>query len=80
MSSLPTSLLEKIRKAQTVNGIAQSEPMVPHNNIGELLSERTDSYEIQPFLIFYSDEGYRKELSYREFYEEVCKTANFLEA
>lgn len=80
MSSLPASLLEKIRSAQTVNGIPPSEPMVPYTNIGALLAERTDTYEIQPFLIFYSDDGYRKEYSYREFYEEVCKTTNFLRA
>jgi long-chain acyl-CoA synthetase len=80
MSSLPASLLEKILNAQTVNGIPPSEPMVPYHNIGALLTERTEAHEIKPFLIFYSDDGYRKEYSYREFYEEVCKTANFLHA
>ncbi len=79
MSDLPSALLDKIRNAQTVNDIPTSEPMVPYRNIGALLHEQTDKYEIKPFLIFYSDEGYRKEYSYREFYEEVCKTANFLQ-
>ncbi len=54
--------------------------MVPYRNINALLTEQVEKYEERPFLIFYSDEGYRKEYSFREFYEEVCKTANFLQA
>lgn len=80
MSTLPASLLEKICNAQSVNGIPPTEPMVPFTNIGALLADRAETYDVLPFLIFYSDEGYRKEYSYREFYEEVCKTANFLQS
>jgi long-chain acyl-CoA synthetase len=80
MSTLPAFLLEKICNAQSVNGIPPTEPMVPFTNIGALLADRAETYDVQPFLIFYSDEGYRKEYSYREFYEEVCKTANFLQS
>ncbi len=78
MSSPSVTLHEKILAAQSVNGIPPTEPMVPYRNIGELLTQQVDRYEERPFLIFYSDEGYRKEYSFREFYEEVCKTANFL--
>lgn len=80
MSSLSEALREKIFQARTVNGIPPTEPMVPYRNIGELLEQQVDRYEERPFLIFYSDEGYRKEYSFRDFYEEVCKTANFLQA
>lgn len=78
MSSSSVSLQAKILAAQSVNGIPFTEPMVPYRNIGALLTEQVEKYEQKPFLIFYSDEGYRKEYSFREFYEEVCKTANFL--
>ncbi len=80
MADLSPSLRQHIANAQTVNGIPPGEPMVPYRNIGALLLERTEKYEEKPFLIFYSDEGYRKEYSYCEFYEEVSKTANFLQA
>jgi long-chain acyl-CoA synthetase len=80
MSSLPEALREKIALAQTCNGIPPTEPMVPYRNIGALLEQQVEKYEERPFLIFYSDEGYRKEYSFREFSEEVCRTANFLKA
>lgn len=78
MSDLSPSLKEKIFQAQSVSGTPPTEPMVPYRNIGALLEEKTDRYEERPFLIFYSDDGYRKEYSFREFYEEVHRTANFL--
>ncbi|MCW5896176.1 MAG: acyl--CoA ligase [Bacteroidetes bacterium] len=78
--SLPEALSGKILNAQTVNGIPPTSPMVPYRNIGELLREKADQYEHKPFLIFYSDEGYRKEYAYHEFCEEACRTANFLQA
>jgi len=52
--------------------------MLPYRNIADLLGQQVDRHEQKPFLIFYSDEGTRKELSYREFFEEVSKTANYL--
>jgi long-chain acyl-CoA synthetase len=80
MSGLSQSTLDKILGAQTVDGIPPSEPMVPYRNIGELLERQVERYEQKPFLIFYSDDGPRREYSYREFYEEVCRTANVLKA
>lgn len=78
MADLPALLKEKIFRAQTVNGIPPTEPMVPYPNIGALLERQTDRYEERPFLIFYSDEGYRKEYSFREFSEDVHRSANLL--
>ncbi len=80
MSELPAELREKIFCAQTVAGVPPSMPMVRYKNIGELLAARTDAHEEKPFLIYYGDDGHRKEYSYREFYEEVCKTAGFLQS
>ena len=80
MSVLSQSTLEKILSAQTVDGNLPSESMVPYRSIGELLEQQVEKYEQKPFLIFYADEGSRQEFSYREFYEEVCRTANLLKA
>lgn len=78
MSDPSQAIADKIRQARTVDGTPPAEPIVPYRNIGHLLEEQADRYEQKPFLIFYSDDGYRKEYSYREFYEEVGKTANYL--
>lgn len=80
MSELSEELREKILRAQTVQGRPPTEPMVSQRSILELLEEQVDRNEQKPFLIYYGDETGRKEYSYREFYEEVCKTANFLVA
>ena len=78
MSDIPSPLLEKIHRARSVGEVPFSEPLVPYANIGDLLSRQTEAYEEKPFLIFYNDQGSRTELTYREFYELACKTANFL--
>jgi len=78
MPDLSSELQEKISSAQHVDGIPPSSPMVPYRNIGDLLRQQVDRHEQKPFLIFYNEEGGRKEYSYREFFEEVCKTANTL--
>ncbi|MEO8167987.1 MAG: class I adenylate-forming enzyme family protein [bacterium] len=78
MSSLPDLLQARIDNARSVNGVPHTDPMAAHSNIASLLLEQSEKYEDRPFLIFYSDDGHRREYSYREFNEEVCKTANFL--
>jgi acyl-CoA synthetase (AMP-forming)/AMP-acid ligase II len=78
MSDLSQATLKNILSAQSVAGQAPTEPMVPYRNIGDLLEQQTDRYDAKPYLIFYGEDGHRKEYSYREFYEEVCKTANYL--
>ncbi|MBM2840457.1 MAG: Acyl-CoA synthetase (AMP-forming)/AMP-acid ligase [Bacteroidetes bacterium] len=80
MSNLSQSVLDKIFEAQSVSGIPPTQPMVPYKNIGDLLEQQVDTYEQKPFLIFYDDEGRRKEYSYREFFEEVTRTANYLQS
>ncbi len=78
MSDLSQALIEKLHRARSVGDIPFSEPLVPYANIGDLLARQSEAYEDKPFLIYYSNEGRRTELSYREFYEEACRTANYL--
>jgi len=80
MSDLPPAVLENLHRARMVAEVPFSEPLVPYANIGELLARQAEAYEDKPFLISYSDEGRRTEFSYREFFEEASKTANFLQA
>ncbi|MEK9136381.1 MAG: class I adenylate-forming enzyme family protein, partial [Bacteroidota bacterium] len=80
MSDLSQTLLDKIFQAQSVDGMPPTEPMVPYKNIGDLLEQQADTYEQKAFLIFYAEDGHRKEYSYREFFEEVCRTANYLQS
>jgi len=78
MTDLSPDLLRKIAAAQTVNGTPPPEPLTPFCNIGSLLESQADRYEEKPFLIFFDDVNHRSELSYREFYEQVGRVANFL--
>ena len=80
MSGLSEEVLEAISHARSLPGVPLTEPMVPYSSIAELFARHADRLEDAPFLIFYGDEGPRIEYSYREFYEEACKTANFLTA
>jgi acyl-CoA synthetase (AMP-forming)/AMP-acid ligase II len=80
MKSISPDLLEKIRHARSLEAIPHDHSIVPCATIGELLQMRVEEHEGEPFLIFYEDEGHRQELSYREFYEEVCRTANYFSA
>jgi long-chain acyl-CoA synthetase len=78
MSDLSQALIEKLHRARSVGDIPSTEPLVPYANIGDLLARQSEAYEDKPFLIYYSNDGRRTELSYREFYEEACRTANYL--
>ena len=80
MSDLSPELIEKIHRARTVTDVPFTEPLVPYQNIGDLLARQADAFEEKPYLICYTEAGGRTELSYREFYEEACRTANYLQA
>jgi len=78
MSDISPDLRNNILKAQSVGLQSPSQPFVSYANVGALLREQADKQEQSPFLIFFDDAGHRMEYSYRDFLEEVCKTANFL--
>ncbi len=80
MSDLLPETLERIESARTVFGRPPGESMVPYASVLALLSDQADRLEDKPFLVYYSDEGYRREYSYREFHEEVVRTAMYLAA
>jgi len=80
MAELSEALRAKILAAQTADGLPPEAPPVPYRNIGELFADRADTHEGKPFLVFYSDDGHRREWTYRDFYEEACRTANHLAA
>lgn len=71
-------LRETIALARSVDGVPATEPLTGHKTIGRLLDEQADTHELEPFLIFYGDDGQRKELTYREFSEDVYRAANHL--
>jgi long-chain acyl-CoA synthetase len=77
MSDLSAETLARIESARTVMGIPPGEPMVRYTSIADLLTQQADRQEDKPFLVFYSEEGQRKEQSYREFHEEVSRTAMY---
>jgi acyl-CoA synthetase (AMP-forming)/AMP-acid ligase II len=80
LAGLSPGTIEHIQSARSVQGVPVSEPMVPYRNIGDLLERQTDRLEQKCFLVFYSDDGQRLELSYREFLEQVCQTAAYLQS
>src|SRR5271169_7235802 len=67
-----------ILKARTVGNLPPTQYQVPYQNIGDLLRRQVETHHDKPWLIFYSDETGRHEYSYNQFYELVCKTANYL--
>ena len=73
MADNPAFLAEKIRMARTVDGLQQDQRLVPYRNIGDLLLQQLERYDQKTFLIYYSDDGHRDELSYQEFCEDVAR-------
>jgi len=78
--NLGMTTIENIAQARSLNGAPISDPALPYRSIGHLLEEQADQNEQKVFLIYYSDEGQRREFTYREFFEEVSRTANYLQA
>ncbi|MGA9120841.1 MAG: class I adenylate-forming enzyme family protein [Bacteroidota bacterium] len=78
MEDLSLETLERIASAHIVNGAPPEDATNGYRNIGDLLLQQTERFEVKPFLVFYGEGAQRRELSYREFYEETCRTAMFL--
>ena len=74
-----STLNPNIFKGRTACGIPPTEYQVPYKNIGELLKKQVEKYGNKTWMVFYPDENeVRRTYTYKEFYELVCKTANFL--
>ncbi len=80
MSDKSSNVSDNIQLAHSLSDAPPDQLLTPYRSVGELLGRRVDEFENEPFLIFYGDGSPRTEYSYREFYEEVCKTANLLRA
>ncbi len=80
MLDLSAETLDLIARARTIDGRSPDEPLVPYRSIRDLLEQQTDRLEVKPFLVYYGEGAQRMELSYREFYEECCRTAMYLSA
>lgn len=78
MSGLSQEVRDAILQARSLPDLRQPGPVLPYANIGELLEHNANGREEAPFLIYYRDDGGRKEYSYREFFEETGKTAHLL--
>lgn len=70
------AMSESIARARSLNDVPIEEAGLPYRTVGHLLEEQADAHEQKVFLIFYSAEGQRREFTYREIYEEACRTAN----
>jgi long-chain acyl-CoA synthetase len=78
MPGLPRDLQEKITAAHTVGDLPPSSRLAPWSSIRALLDDRADRFDQDPFLIFHSDDGARREYSYAEFAEAVARAADYL--
>ena len=75
---LDPAMIEIITRARSLNDVPFEDAGVPYRTLGHLLEEQADAQEQKVFLIYYGADGQRCEYTYREFYEEACRTANLL--
>ncbi|MBI1804504.1 MAG: acyl--CoA ligase [Ignavibacteriae bacterium] len=79
MNQLLSEVHRNIQKARSVSEIPPTEYQVPYSNIGDLLKKQAEIFGDKPWLIFYPDDiEVRRIYTYKQFYDLVCRTANFL--
>ncbi len=76
--NLNEEVKNKIHKAHFVSGVEPKDYQISFKNIYEILLQRVSEQPEEVFIKFYSDDGDRIELTYKEFAEKVFRTANFL--
>ncbi len=72
--------LESIAKARALYDAPITGPSLPYRSVGHMLEDRVDRDEQKVFLIYYSEEGQRKEFTFHEFYEAASRVANQMQA
>ena len=72
--------ISDIESAHCFQGIPPSEIIIPYPSIRSLLDSQTRRYGEKPFLIHYDEKNHRSEYSFRDVFQMVSKTANFLES
>jgi len=70
--------LANVALARSVAGVPYTVRKIPYRNIAELLHARVEKSGDKIWLIFYPEQGSRKEYSYRQFLALVRKTAALL--
>jgi long-chain acyl-CoA synthetase len=75
-ADIDQAMTATIARARSLNDIPIEEASLPYRTLGHLLEEQADAHEQKIFLIFYSADGQRREYTYREIYEDTCRTAN----
>jgi len=75
--SVTPEVAAKIRKARRVGSCPYEDRMVPIPSLGVMLRDQAERCGDRTYLV-YRDQQTREAYTYREFYELVCRTANFL--
>ncbi len=76
MVDIDQATSEAIARARSLHDVPIEEAGLAYRTLGHLLEEQADAHEQKIFLIFYGADGQRREYTYREVYEEACRTAN----
>ncbi len=76
-ADIDQAMAATIARARSLHDIPIEEAGLPYRTLGHLLEEQAEVHEQKIFLIFYGADGQRREFTYREIYEEACRTANF---
>jgi long-chain acyl-CoA synthetase len=69
---------ELIAQARSVDGVPFSDLRLPFDSLGDLLVSRATESPDKIWLIYYDEDGSRREFSYGEFLQLVERTATFL--
>ena len=70
-------LTTNIESAQSISGVPSSEIMIPYPSIRSLLDSQVQRYGNRTFLIINGND-YCHQISFIDFFYQVCKCANFL--
>ncbi len=69
---------DKLSHARTISDPKASAGYVGFENIGELMFKRARDYDTKPFLIFYDQQGNRREDNYKDFFMLCGMCANMM--
>src|SRR4051812_39718308 len=75
---LNQEIQDKINHARTTSDANSDTGYVGFQNIGELLFKRARDYDTKPFLIFYDQQGTRREDGYKDFFMLCGMCANMM--
>ncbi len=71
------NLISNLESAQSIRGVPSSEIMIPYPSIRSLLDSQVQRYGNRTFLII-NENDHCHQISFVDFFHQVCKCANFL--